>query len=61
MVLIELAGKPIGEVVDGLAARGIIVADAACFGGLGAHEAIRVSLRGPTVNDRLLAALKEIG
>ena len=60
MVLIELVAKPIAEVVEGLAARGIIVADAACFGGLGRHEAIRVSLRGPQVNDRLLAALREL-
>ena len=41
-------------------AQGILVADAACFGGLGAHAAIRVSLRDHAANVRLLAASKAV-
>ena len=61
MLLLEVTGKPIAAIVDGLAAQGILVADAACFGGLGKHAAIRVSLRDRAANERLLAALKASG
>lgn len=61
MLLLELVRHPTAEVIDALAAQGIVVADAACFGGLGAHAAIRVSLRERTANVRLLAALKAFG
>jgi histidinol-phosphate aminotransferase len=60
MLLIELVGRPAATVIDALAAKGLVVADAACFGGLGDHAAIRVSLRERAANDRLLAALKEV-
>lgn len=60
MLLIELPDRPIAPLIEALAARGIIVADAACFGGLGARSALRVSLRDRAANDRLLAALEEL-
>ena len=59
MLLLEVQ-QPIATIVDGLAARGLLVADAACFGGLGSHRAIRVSLRARNENDRLLQALQEL-
>jgi histidinol-phosphate/aromatic aminotransferase/cobyric acid decarboxylase-like protein len=59
MLLIELQHRQAAEMIDTLASRGIVVADAACFGGLGPRQAIRVSLRDRDANVRLLAALGE--
>lgn len=59
MLLIETPGRPLAPLQDALAARGIVVADAACFGGLDACSAFRVSLRDRASNDRLLSALEE--
>jgi len=58
MLLIELLRGQTTVLVETLAAHGLLVADAACFGGLGTHAAIRVSLRGRAANMRLLAALE---
>ena len=60
MVLIEALRHSAATLIDALAARGFLTADAACFGGLGEHAAIRVSLRERAANDRLLAALKAV-
>jgi histidinol-phosphate/aromatic aminotransferase/cobyric acid decarboxylase-like protein len=57
MLLIE-AGRPMASLQDALAAQGIVVADAACFGGLDERPAFRVSLRERAANERLLAALE---
>jgi histidinol-phosphate aminotransferase len=58
MLLLEVLDHPVSTVIDGLAAQGLLVADAACFGGLGDYAAIRVSLRDRAANRRLLAALE---
>jgi len=58
MLLLEVLDRPACAVIDGLAAQGLLVADAACFGGLGDYAAIRVSLRDRAANDRLLVALE---
>ncbi|MFO1284545.1 MAG: histidinol-phosphate transaminase [Burkholderiales bacterium] len=60
MLLIELANRPMAPLQEALAARGIVVADAACFGGLDGRSAFRVSLRGPDANDRLAEALEAL-
>lgn len=57
MLLIEILGRGTREVQDALEARGIVIADAACFGGLDDHAAFRVSLRDRAANDRLIEAL----
>ena len=61
MLAIELVGRSASACVDALAAQGLLVADAACFGGLAEHAAIRVSLRERAANARLLAALERFG
>jgi histidinol-phosphate aminotransferase len=61
MLLVEVTDRPVAALQDGLAARGIVVADAACFGGLDGRAAFRVSLRDRASNDRLLAALEALG
>jgi histidinol-phosphate/aromatic aminotransferase/cobyric acid decarboxylase-like protein len=60
MLLLELLCHSAAEVVDALAAKGLVVADAACFGGLGNREAIRISLRERAANERLLGALEAL-
>ena len=57
MLLIELLSTTTRECIDALAAQGLLVADAACFGTHDARAAIRVSLRERAANARLLAAL----
>ena len=61
MLLLEPATMPVARVVDALGAQGCMVADAACFGGLGGHAAIRISLQDRAANDRLLDALRKLG
>jgi histidinol-phosphate/aromatic aminotransferase/cobyric acid decarboxylase-like protein len=58
MLLLEVLDGPARAVIEGLAALGLVVADAACFGGLGDYAAIRVSLRDRAANQRLLVALE---
>ena len=60
MLLLQVLDRPTAVVIDELAAQGLLVADAACFGGLGDHAAIRVSLRDRAANERLLAALESM-
>lgn len=60
MLLIEIAAGPASACVDALAAQGVLVADAACFGSRDRHAAIRVSLRDRAANARLLAALERV-
>lgn len=60
MLLIEVPGWPIAPLQQALEARGILVADAACFGGLGDRAAFRVSLRDRAANERLLDALERV-
>ena len=60
MLLIELSAATTNGCVDALAAQGLLVADAACFGTHGARAAIRVSLRERAANARLLAALESL-
>jgi len=60
MFLLEPLRTPVTALVDGLGTRGLIVVDAACFGGLVRHSALRVSLRDRPANDRLLAALRDL-
>ena len=60
MLLIEIASGSAAQAVDALAAKGLLVADAACFGTHDAPGAIRVSLRDRAVNTRLLAALGDL-
>lgn len=60
MLLLELNGHRAADCVDALAAQGLLVADAACFGGLDRHEAIRISLRDRSANARLLSAMARI-
>lgn len=57
MLLIEVCDRPARALQQALEAKGIVVADAACFGGMEGHAAFRVSLRDPAANERLLAAL----
>ena len=57
MLLIEILSGPAAACIDALAAQGLLVADAACFGGIDDCAAIRVSLRDRAANVRLLAAL----
>lgn len=59
MLLIEVLDRPVADLKRALEARGIVVADAACFGGMDGHAAIRVSLRDADANARLLDALAE--
>jgi histidinol-phosphate aminotransferase len=58
MLLIELTRRSATDCIDALAAKGVLVADAACFGGLDGHATIRVSLRDRAANAQLLAALE---
>ena len=58
MLLIELLSGTTNACVDALAERGVLVADAACFGTHDAGAAIRVSLRERSANRRLFAALE---
>ena len=58
MLLIEIRSGTTTTCVDALAAQGVLVADAACFGTHAARAAIRVSLRDRSANARLLAALE---
>jgi histidinol-phosphate aminotransferase len=60
MLLVELRSGTTTQCVDALAAQGLLVADAACFGTHDAHAAIRVSLRDRAANARLLAALEKL-
>jgi histidinol-phosphate aminotransferase len=60
MLLIELSSATSTACVDALAAQGLLVADAACFGTGDARNAIRVSLRERAANARLLAALQNL-
>lgn len=60
MLLLEPLRMPAASMVDALGAQGLLVADAACFGGLGEHAAVRVSLKHRAANDRLLAALRAL-
>ena len=60
MLLIEIPSGTAAQCVDALAAKGLLVADAACFGAHGARAAIRVSLRDRPANTRLLAALENV-
>jgi len=60
LALIEdLSGKA-AACVDALAAKGLLVADAGCFGGLDGRSMIRASLRDPAANARLLDALMSL-
>ena len=60
MLLLEIASGSATACVEALAAQGLLVADARCFGDLGGHEAIRVSLRDRAANERLLRALERL-
>jgi histidinol-phosphate aminotransferase len=60
MLLIEAEPGPASGCVDALAAQGVVVADAACFGTRDGRSAIRVSLRDRAANARLLAALERV-
>ncbi|HXR55463.1 MAG TPA: histidinol-phosphate transaminase [Casimicrobiaceae bacterium] len=60
MLLIELSSGTAAACVDALAAKGLLVADAACFGTHDARAAIRISLRDRAANARLLAELQEL-
>ncbi|HJU22363.1 MAG TPA: histidinol-phosphate transaminase [Casimicrobiaceae bacterium] len=60
MLLIEDLSGNAATCVDALAAQGVLVADAACFGGFEGRSAIRVSLGDPTANTRLLDAMKHL-
>lgn len=60
MLLIELKSVTTVQCIDALAAQGLLVADAACFGSRGGHAAIRVSLRDRAANSRLLDALAKL-
>lgn len=60
MLLVETPGRRVAALQEALGARGIVVADAACFGGLDGHAAFRVSLRDRASNERLLAALEDV-
>lgn len=60
MLLIEVRDRPARDLQRVLEQRGIVIVDAACFGGMEGHEAIRISLQSERTNDRLLAALAEV-
>ena len=60
MLLIELSSGTAAQCVEALATKGLLVADAACFGTHDARAAIRVSLRDRAANERLLAALQTV-
>lgn len=60
MLLVEVCDRPARELQRELEARGIVVADAACFGGMDGVEALRISLQDTAANDRLLAALATV-
>ena len=59
MALIEDLSGNAPACVDALAAQGLLVADATCFG-LDGRSAIRVSLRDPAANARLFDALMRL-
>jgi len=61
MLLLEVRDRTARDLQRALEARAIVIADAACFGGMDGHEAIRISLQDERRNDRLLAALAELG
>lgn len=60
MLLIELRDRATRELQRALEAKGLLVADAACFGGMEGYAAFRVSLRDAASNARLLAALAAV-
>lgn len=61
MLLLEVRDRTARELQRALEARGIVIADAACFGGMDGYQAIRISLQDKHRNDRLLAALAALG
>jgi histidinol-phosphate/aromatic aminotransferase/cobyric acid decarboxylase-like protein len=60
MFLIEVLSTSTAACIDALAAQGLLVADAGCFGGLENHAAIRVSLRDRAANARLVNAMERL-
>lgn len=54
-LLVDLGDRPVAGVVEGLRGRGVAVRDATTFRGLDSH--VRVTIRRPSENDRLLDAM----
>nr|WP_315235474.1 histidinol-phosphate transaminase [uncultured Albidiferax sp.] len=61
MMLLELVADSSAEVASMLASQGIVVADATSFDGLQNTATLRISLKGREQNERLIAALLNIG